>query len=72
MDILRTGINIPVDADATLHITFGTLLLVLFSHAIVIPVNKFQGPRWYGFYLLTIFAIYTTFNIVAEITELFD
>ena len=56
----------------TLTITFIVLLWVLLGHAVFIPLNKFQGHRWYGVYLLVIFVAFTSLNIVIEFTGLFD
>jgi len=70
--VFQLGRPIEIGISNTMIMTFSTLLLILASHAVVIPLCKFKGGKYYGIYLFTIFVTFTTLNIVSEFTDIFD
>jgi sodium/potassium/calcium exchanger 6 len=54
----------PIPADDAIYISFITLFISLGTALIVIPLNKFHCPRWYGAFLLVLYAVCIIFSVL--------
>jgi sodium/potassium/calcium exchanger 6 len=62
-DIRKYGV-IVLDQDPSIAVAFLFLIISLTSTLIIIPLSKFKGYKWYGLYLLVLYAIYLALSIL--------
>eukprot|EP00762_Andalucia_godoyi_P000601 ANDGO_05313.mRNA.1 Putative sodium/calcium exchanger 6 len=65
---ILNAINYPQPAslvmNESLYVSFFTLLVSLLSALIVLPLNKWRSPRWYGICLLILYFVATLFSVL--------
>jgi len=69
--ILSKGEDLAFQMNPTLIITFSTLVVVLVSCLIFVPLKKFKGTKPLGIYLISLFVLSSFINILNEILHFY-
>jgi len=69
--ILSKGENLQFQMNPTLIITFSTLIVIIVSCLIFIPLKKYKGTKYLGIFLISLFVLSSLVNILNEVLHFY-
>lgn len=63
----KTGSPIPLEISPTLFVSMIGVLLTLLAAIIVVPRNGYMMGRSWGWFLLSVYLVCTTVNVLIEV-----